>query len=434
MHIAIVTAGGAGMFCGSCMLDNTLARALREQGADVTLIPTYTPIRTDEDDGSLSRVFLGGVNVYLDSRFRFWKRLPPVMVRWLNHPALIGLATRFSVSNDARVLGRLTVQMLDGPVGPQKREVEELVDFLSRDLRPDAVLFSNILLSGVMPALRSRFEGAVYCLLQGDDIFLDALTEPWALESLSRIRSHAQLFDGMIVHSEFYRERMRSYVELPVDRFHVVAPGIDLDGHTGVPRPNADPFTVGYFARVCPEKGFDAAIEGFRLFHQRYPRSRLLAAGYLGKRDQRFFRKTMQTAADLGSAVQYCGSPPSRAEKIAFLQQLDVLTVPTSYQEPKGLYVLEAMANGVPVAQPDHGAFPELLRRTGGGVLFEPGSPAGLADQLERFSQEPEWRLSLARAGHEAVHSRCGAAVMARETLGVLSGSPESGVTSLSSP
>lgn len=68
MHIAIITAGGAGMFCGSCMLDNTLARALQAAGTEVTLIPTYTPTRTDEENASLSRVFFGGINVYLDSK------------------------------------------------------------------------------------------------------------------------------------------------------------------------------------------------------------------------------------------------------------------------------------------------------------------------------------------------------------------------------
>ena len=68
MHIAIVTAGGAGMFCGSCMHDNTWARSLKKQGAQVTLLPTYTPLRLDEHDESTRPVFLGGINVYLDFR------------------------------------------------------------------------------------------------------------------------------------------------------------------------------------------------------------------------------------------------------------------------------------------------------------------------------------------------------------------------------
>ncbi|MFK7820422.1 MAG: glycosyltransferase family 4 protein [Planctomycetaceae bacterium] len=421
MHIAIITAGGAGMFCGSCMLDNALARALQDEGVEVTLIPTYTPIRTDETNNSTSRVFFGGINVYLDSKFGFWKKLPQGVVRWLNSPRLISLATKLSVSNDAKDLGEMTVQMLDGPSGPQKREVDELVGFLADSLKPDVVLFSNALLSGVMPALRERFDGRVFCMLQGDDIFLDDLVEPWASQALDRIRRNSKLFDGLIAHSDFYRNRMRSYVDVAENRFHTVATGIQLDGHTGTPRTANQPFTVGYFARVCPEKGFEQAVEGFRLFHQRYPNSRMLAAGYLGKRDQRFFNKVSKKARDLGSAFEFCGSPPDRDSKIEFFKRLDVLTVPTIYEEPKGLYVLEALANGVPVVQPRHGAFPELLDRTGGGLLFQPSSPESLADRLHSIAVDEAKRRDLAESGYATVHASCGADAMARNMLEVLS-------------
>src|SRR5437016_13208402 len=66
---------------------------------------------------------------------------------------------------------------------------------------------------------------------------------------------------------------------------------------------------------------------------------------------------------------------PDHSSKVRFLQSLDVLSVPTTYREPKGLYVLEALANGVPVVQPRHGSFPELLERTGGGLLVNPNDP-----------------------------------------------------------
>lgn len=421
MHVAIITAGGAGMFCGSCMLDNTLARAMQANGVEVTLIPTYTPTRTDEKNASMSRVFFGGINVYLDSKVGFWKKLPSGLVKWLNNPKLIGLATKLSVSNDAKELGELTVQMLDGPQGPQKREVHELVQFLTEQLKPDAVLFSNALLSGVMPTLRERFKGKVFCMLQGDDIFLDDLVEPWATRAMDRIKQHAQLFDGMIAHSEFYRDRMSGYVGVPEERFHIVAPGIDLTGHDGSPRDTNQPFTVGYFARVCPEKGFEKAVAGFQAFHKRHPNSRFLAAGYLGKRDDKFFKRVTKSAKNLGDAFEFCGSPDEREGKIAFLKRLDVLTVPTVYEEPKGLYVLEALANGVPVVQPAHGAFPELIKRTGGGLLCEPNNAESLADSLEQLMQDSDLRRQLAEAGHRAVHDLCGAQAMAERIVQVLS-------------
>jgi len=72
-----------------------------------------------------------------------------------------------------------------------------------------------------------------------------------------------------------------------------------------------------------------------------------------------------------------------RAGKLAFLQSLDVLSVPATYDEPKGVFLLEAMASGVPVVQPRRGAFTEIIERTGGGLLVAPDDPSALADGLQ---------------------------------------------------
>ena len=136
------------MFCGSCMHDNTLARALVAQGAEVNLIPTYTPIRVDEQDLSTREIFFGGVNVYLDYRWSLWRKLPPRLTRWFDAPWILNLATKF-VSSNARQLGNITLAMLEGESGPQRREVEVLVDFLA-GLKPDVICFSNVLLVGAL--------------------------------------------------------------------------------------------------------------------------------------------------------------------------------------------------------------------------------------------------------------------------------------------
>ena len=92
-----------------------------------------------------------------------------------------------------------------------------------------------------------------------------------------------------------------------------------------------------------------------------------------------------------------------RAQKIAFLQALDVFSVPATYAEPKGMFLLEAMANGVPVVQPRHGAFPEIVAKTGGGLLVEPDDPAALADALSGALADPERAAALGRAGAAGV-------------------------------
>ena len=94
-----------------------------------------------------------------------------------------------------------------------------------------------------------------------------------------------------------------------------------------------------------------------------------------------------------------------------------MLSVPTLYREPKGLYVLEALANGVPVVQPDHGAFPELIAATGGGVLVEPGRPEVLAAALEALIDDSSRRIELATTGRNRVHELFGPERMAQRSL-----------------
>ena len=113
---------------------------------------------------------------------------------------------------------------------------------------------------------------------------------------------------------------------------------------------------------------------------------------------------------------------PDHASKVQFLQSLDVLSVPTVYREPKGLYVLESLANGVPVVQPRHGSFPELIDATGGGLLVNPEDPADLAQGLRRLLEDENLRRDLGEKGRQAVRERFHADKMAERTLEVYGG------------
>ena len=90
-----------------------------------------------------------------------------------------------------------------------------------------------------------------------------------------------------------------------------------------------------------------------------------------------------------------------REGKLAFLQSLDVLSVPATYDEPKGMFVLEAMANGVPVVEPRRGAFIEIIEKTGGGVLVDQDNPESLADGLYTLCRDREARAAM---GERAFH------------------------------
>src|SRR5947209_3280276 len=154
MKIAYITAGAAGMYCGSCMHDNTLVSALCALGHDALLIPTYTPIRTDEQDVSSRRVFFGGINVYLQQKLALFRHTPWILDRPWDARGLLRWAARFAVKTQAEDLGELTISVLKGEHGYQKKEIAKLVDWLVREVRPDLVNLTNVLLSGVVREIK----------------------------------------------------------------------------------------------------------------------------------------------------------------------------------------------------------------------------------------------------------------------------------------
>jgi glycosyltransferase involved in cell wall biosynthesis len=424
MRIAFLTSGAAGMYCGSCMRDNTLVTALRRLGHDALLIPTYTPIRTDEADVSEGRVFFGGINVYLQQKSWLFRHTPWLLDRLLDFPRLLRWVSRFAVRTKYSTLGAMTVSMLRGKDGKQRKEVAKLTGWLAGEVKPDVVVFSNALLSGIIPELKKQLGVPVLVTLQGDDIFLDELPARDRAACLALIRQNDAAIDGYVCTSRYYADHMAAYLGVPREKMHVVYPGLNLAGHGGAKTVRRDDaLTVGYFARVAPEKGFHNLVDAFILLRKAagVPAHRLRASGWLGGNNRPYFEQQVAklAAAGLAADFEYVDSP-GHADKVRFLQSVDVLSVPTTYREPKGLYVLEAWANGVPVVKPRHGAFPELIEATGGGLLVPPDDPAALAAALRQVLEDHDLRDRAGRAGEAAVRERFTADVMAKETAAVL--------------
>jgi glycosyltransferase involved in cell wall biosynthesis len=431
LKIAYLTAGAAGMYCGSCMHDNTLARGLIELGHDVQLIPLYTPIRTDEVDVSMHRVFFGGINMYLQQRLSLFRFLPKWVDSFIDQPWLIRLATSFGISTDAKQLGALAVSVLRGEHGFQAKEVDALADWLVGDLKPDILNLTNVLVAGCVPAIKRRFDVPVVTTLQGDDIFLRDLPEPYHSQALAEIAKLAEQIDAFIVNSVFYADFMSQYLGIPREKFRIVPLGVDAvefgvlssQGELAMQPPRNLVPTVGYLARLAPEKGLHVLAEAFILLRKLpgMQDARLRIAGWLGKQHQPYIEGIFKKlrAAGLGEAFEYVGEV-DRAGKLALLRSIDVLAVPTTYREPKGIFVLEALAAGVPVVQPDHGSFPEMLADLQGGLLHRPEDAQHLAERLHELLSDAPRRREMAIVGQANVHARRNRQVMSQRTLEVL--------------
>ena len=422
MRVAYIAAGAAGMYCGSCIHDNTLARALRRQGVDLVLIPTYTPLRTDEQDVSIDRVFYSGISVFLEQKLALMRRMPAAAEWLFRRPALLNAVSRWSAATRAEDLGALTVSVLRGEDGYQHRELERLAAWLRQQLRPDLVQLTNSLFAGLARRLKEELGVPVLCALQGEDIFLDALVEPYRSQAREVLRERARDVDGFIAPCRYYADFMAEYLDVDVNSIDVVPLGLDLDGHDQGNATAPPPFTIGFLARVCPEKGLHILADAFaRLAESRGADSvRLEAAGWLGANHRDYYRDVSAglERRGLGDRFVYHGEL-DRAAKIRFLQRLHVLSVPAPYREPKGLYLLEALANGVPLVQPRHGGYPEMIAATGGGLLVDAPEAEAVAAGIEQLMDDDGLRRQLGRDGRAAVGAKFNDDIMAANTFAV---------------
>jgi len=214
---------------------------------------------------------------------------------------------------------------------------------------------------------------------------------------------------------------MAKMLAIPRDRIAVVPLGINLAGYERRDTPN-DGFRVGYFARVAPEKGLHALADAYVRLRERTAGApiRLEAAGYLAPAHQGYLDEVKRTLERGGVAHEFTyHGAVDRAGKLAFLRSLDVLSVPATYDEPKGVFLLEAMAAGVPVVQPRRGEFTEIVERTGGGVLVAPDDPSALAEGLHALWNDRARLAALGQRGYEGVRQQYSVQRSADRLLGV---------------
>lgn len=426
MRILQLTAGAAGMYCGTCLRDNSLASELMRQGHDVTLVPLYTPTLTDEPNVSQERIFFGGISVYLEQNWALFRKTPWLLDRLWDSKFALQAAAKRSIPVDPHFLGSMTVSMLEGAHGRLNKEVAKLLEWLESEPRPDVINLPYTLLIGLAEPLKKALDVPICCTLQGEDLFLEGLTEPYKSRALEIIRQSIPHVDCFLAVSDYYAEFMSRYLGIPEHKMQIARVGVNTDGYraeppeTALTRPDAarKGTKIGYFARIAPEKGLHVLAEAYRIVRQQEPDCTLEAAGYIATEHRAYLDGIERQLKQWDLPFHYHGVL-DRAQKIAYLEGLDVLSTPTVYADPKGLFVLEGMAAGVPFVQPRHGAFPEMAVRTAGGILVEPEDPESLASGLLELIRNRELRADLARKAHRGVREHYTVAQMAEQTVAI---------------
>jgi len=408
------------MYCGSCLRDNAMATELIARGHDVMLLPVYTPTFTDEPNVSSNHVVLGGISAYLEQYVPVFRKTPRWLDRVWDSTTVLSLASRRSISTNPKMLGEMTVSVLKGEDGFQSKEIFKFVDWVKDQAPPDVINLPYTLLLSLAAPLKDVLNAPVLCTLQGEDLFLDGLQDPYRTEAMNLIRDHLPHVDLFLSVSEYYADFMPDYLGIPREKIRVVPLGINPNGFEMRTTNGNGPFTVGFLGRIAPEKGLHVLAEAYRLMRKSgdLPEGRFEVAGYMAADCKPYLEKIQKHLKDAGldHEFRYHGVI-DRAAKIAFLRGLDVMSLPATYDEPKGVSLLESMACGVPLVQPRRGAFTEIVEITGGGLLVEPDNPESLAEGILKIARDKNLSERLSASGFQGVREHYTAAHMADKVL-----------------
>ncbi|MFT5496737.1 MAG: glycosyltransferase involved in cell wall biosynthesis [Kiritimatiellia bacterium] len=371
MKIHFLVPGTGNFFCGTCLRDHTLVRELRLQGHEVTVLEMYLPHVLEEVSHDNGPLFFGGINCYLQQKFPLFRKTPRWLDKLFDHRKLIRNAMKHEGMTDAHELAAMTLSMQRGDDGFQVKELSRLVNWIhAQPEKPDVVVLSNAMLSGVAKRLKAELGCKIVCTLQGEDCFIETLGE-YTDQVWDMLNHNAQYIDVYHAVSASYAEKMKRCMRLSDDQVKVVYNGVHLDGFAPADAPPEIP-VIGFLSRMCGPKGLESLVDAWLELKQdpAHGTVRLHIGGSQVNQDVKFVAglQAKIRAAGFGDDVRVFPNM-SRAEKQDFLRGLSFLCTPPRYDEAFGLYILEALASGVPVVLPDRGGFPELVNATGGGLI-----------------------------------------------------------------
>lgn len=399
MKIAYIVPGtGDSFYCGNCMRDSSFIRSFRGTGHEILVIPMYLPLALDsENSGVTAPIFYGAVNLYLKQLNPAFKKIPAWMSGLLNSRPVLKYAAGKAGSTRAVGLEQMTLSMLDGENGNQADDLDALIKWLRENFNPDIVHLSNALLLGMAPKLKKVLGASVICSLQDEDEWLDEMRQPWQDEAWMKILRNADHTDAFISVSKYFKGLILSKIKLPEDKIHIVHNSVDAKFYnfSGY---NEKEHTVGFLSRISEPYGLDILIDALLILRKdhRFRNVKIKVSGGFTGDDRKFIRKIKNTIKkeNLQQVVHFFNDFSEPGKRV-FFKSITLFSVPARRKEAFGMHLLESIASGVPVIQPDHGAYPEIVSLTNAGLLFEPGSPEKLALTLKEVITDQNLYINL---------------------------------------
>jgi glycosyltransferase involved in cell wall biosynthesis len=407
--IYIIPGFGGTYYCGNCLRDSVFSKAMKANGHDAVTLPLYLP-HSIKDFAHQAEVpvFYGAVNIYLKQHFKVFRHMPRWLHSFFNSPFLLKYAAKKSGSTRAEGLEEMTISMLNGAEGFQHEELNELIDYIRHHEKPDVVHLSNALLMGLAKKIKEELRVPVFCSLQDEDVWINAMKESYKPKLWQLMSNKVKDIDAFIAVSHYFKKVMQNNMQIPDSKIFAVPIGVDPDLYTAH-LPASNPQAIGYLSRMNEENGFGILIDAFIKLKKNpeFSSTRLILTGGKTDDDKPYISKQIkklerQNIIDYVEFIEF-GDKCSTSNMESFFDKISILSVPVVNGEAFGLYLLEAMASGIPVVQPALGAFPEIVKASNGGAIYSPNSADALCEKWQEVLQDTSRLDSLSHNSRKAV-------------------------------
>jgi len=418
--VNIVPGFGGTFYCGNCLRDSGYTKSLIKLGHDAMMLPIYLPLTLEHGvEEDKNPIFYGAVNIYLKQNFKFLRNMPAWMERFFNSSSILRYAAKKAGSTRTEGLEEMTISMLMGKEGNQNTELQELIDFLKVHEQPDIVHLSNALLLGLAKQLREQLNVPVVCSLQDEDVWVDAMNEDYSNKVWDLMSKKGEDVDAFVAVSDYYSSEMKNKMNIPDEKMHIVPIGIESSLYK-YSEPKQNPQVIGYLSRMYKEHGFALMIDAYIQLKQN-PKFKdvllKLSGGYTAD-DKKFVKKQIRKLkkANVFNDVEFIEDYLAD-NRYKFFNQLTILTVPVLKGEAFGTYQLESMACGIPLVQPALGAFPEIIKQTGGGVTYTPNTADAISNKWEEVLSNPKKITEMSNKGEKSVKEKYAIDVVSESVL-----------------
>jgi len=423
MKIVHVTPGSGGTFyCQNCFRDNELIKALQKLDHEVYNVPMYLPLNIDKDieEGS-TPVFYGAINIYLKEKIPLYRHAPEWMEKIFDSKPMLQFAAKKSGSTKAEGLEEMTISMLNGEEGRQASELERLIKFLSREIKPDIVHLSNALLLGLARRMKQDVGAKVICSLQDENEWIDPMDANYREIVWKLMAEKAQDVDLFVAASEYYSYESQKKLKIDSGKIEIVYSGINLDNYKDSSIP-MNPPVIGYLCRLNENFGLDILVDAFVKIKNgnKFKDLQLHITGGYTADDQEFVSSILKKIEENGFTKDVKILDDFNINnRVDFLSSLTLMSVPVPKGEAFGAYQVEALASAVPVVQPNAGCYPEFINVTKGGVIFDPNDSDTLALEIINLLSDPAKIKKMGQEGKKIINEKFTLKNMALKTLAV---------------